>query len=321
MIKDTILDLSNEDYHNAAPYNEYLSSTQLKYYAKSPKVAKYMLDNPQQEKSDAMQVGSLFHLAMELYKKHGSIDAFYDSVAIFMPPKNPKTAQPYGTTTKAYQDALCSFKELNPSKSVVTYELATMIDDMVGVLVNNASDTSKQVNKLLQWGTSEVSHFVEYKDCKFKYRPDLETKQKIIDWKTVNTDDLSEKSINSIISKYGYDISAAFYLFMEHLRTGIWKTFYWCFVSKAMPYDAVLVDASRWTYEHDGADVVMPQVGAIKMKSLLDLHVKCSNERQWPGAEIYIPQDQHGRRIMTPTPPQWEISQASAIIDLLDIEQ
>ncbi len=59
----------------------------------------------------------------------------------------------------------------------------------------------------------------------------------------------------------------------------------------------------------------MPQVGAIKMKRLLDLHIKCTKENEWPGAEMFIPADDYGRRIMCPTPPTWEINNASDILE------
>ena len=181
-------------------------------------------------------------------------------------------------------------------------------------LLIDCGATSEQVCKLLKWGKPEVSHFIEYEGCKFKWRPDLETRRKIVDWKTVATDDLSERSINAQIAKFGYDISAAFYLFMEHERTGQWKQFYWVFVSKQPPYDAVLVDASEWTYKHEDG-IVLPQVGAIKMKALLDLHIKCTREQSWPGAEIFIPQSDNGMRIMCPIPPPWEVNNAANILE------
>ena len=53
MIDPVIHGLSNEAYHHEAPYSEYLSSSQLKVYSRSPKVAKFALDNPTEEKSDA----------------------------------------------------------------------------------------------------------------------------------------------------------------------------------------------------------------------------------------------------------------------------
>lgn len=315
-MEQTIYGLSNQAYHHEKPYSDYLSSSQLKHYGISPKAAKFALDNPEEEKSDALRFGSLFHMAMEKFQQFGTIDAFYDSVAIFQPPVNPKTGQPYGATTKAYTEAYSQFLADNNGKEIATIDEVRQIDDMVGSLVRPSvgGATARQVLKLLKWGKPEVSHFIEYEGCKFKWRPDLETNHKIIDYKTIATNDLSERSINAQIAKYGYDISAAFYLFMEHLQSGKWKQFYWIFVSKQEPYDAVMVDASEWTYKHDNG-IVLPQVGAIKMKALLDLHIRCTRENEWRGAEIFIPESDNGLRIMCPTPPPWEVSNAANILE------
>lgn len=313
-----IRDLPNEEYHDPnSKYGDYLSSTQLKHYLRSPAAFRYAIDHPEPQ-TDALRFGSLFHSAMQLFQQHGTIDAFWDSVAIFQPPTNPKTNQPYGVSTKAYTEAYAKFMTDNQGKYIATLAEVELIDDMVGAVVRPCigGTTAKQVLSLLKWGKPEVSHFVEIEGCKCKFRPDLETGKKIIDYKTIATDDLSERSINNIIAKYGYDISAAYYLYLEHEQSGIWKTFYWLFVSKVPPYDAVLVDASEWTYKYDPeTDIVMPQVGAIKMKRLLDLHIKCTKENHWPGAEINIPADDFGRRIMRPTPPPWEINNASNILE------
>lgn len=319
-MKDTIYGLSNHAYHYKAPFTDYLSSTSLKNYLKSPRYFKWKLDNPDEEKSDALAFGSLFHDLMAAIAEKKSLDAgllyWYGTLAVFQAPINEKTGQPYGVATKAYKEAYEAFLADNANMTIASEADIELCRDMADSLFNDCGATSEQMRKLLKWGRPEVSHFVEYEGCKFKYRPDLETKKKIIDYKTVATNDLSERSINSIIAKYGYDVAAAFYLFMEHERSGVWKTFYWCFVSKQPPYDAVLVDASNWSYDYDpDTDIVMPQVGAIKMKRLLDLHIKCTEENEWPGAEIFIPADDYGRRIMCPTPPTWEINNASDILE------
>ena len=235
-------------------------------------------------------------------------------IAVFKPPVNEKTGQPYGNTTKRYATDYEAFLQANECKTIASQEEVDTVLKMNQSLLIGCGATSEQVCKLLKWGKPEVSHFIEYEGCKFKWRPDLETRRKIVDWKTVATDDLSERSINAQIAKFGYDISAAFYLFMEHERTGQWKQFYWVFVSKQPPYDAVLVDASEWTYKHEDG-IVLPQVGAIKMKALLDLHIKCTREQSWPGAEIFIPQSDNGMRIMCPTPPAWEVSNATNLLE------
>lgn len=318
-MENIIYGLSNEDYHNKPPYSEYLSSSQLKAYAKSPKFAKFLMDNPQPQ-TDAMRFGSLFHGLMAcLAEENGDWSKGFfkwkDNIATFDPPINSKTGVYYGATTKAYTEAYEQFLADNAGKQVAHVLEADKVGDMANSLVRDCGNTSKQVCKLLKWGKAEVSHFIEYEGCKFKWRPDLERRKIVVDYKTVSTDDLSEKSINSIIANYGYDISAAFYLFMEHEQSGVWKTFYWLFVTKNPPHDAILVDASKWTYELDPTSgVVLPQVGAIKMKRLLDLHIKCKKENNYPGSEIFIPADGFGRRIMLANPPAWEVNNAANIL-------
>lgn len=294
MIEPIIRGLDNEAYHHEKPYSDYLSSSQLKAYAKSPKAAKYALDNPEEDKTDALRFGSLFHLAMEKFQQFGTIDAFYDRIAVFTPPVNEKTGQPYGNTSKAYKEAYEQFCEQNIGKEIVSAETAHQIDDMVGTLVRPSvgGETAKQVLKLLKWGEPEVSHFIEYQGCGFKWRPDLETKKKIIDWKTVATNDLREESLNRIILKYGYHISSSFYQFFTHEQTGEWKDFYIVFVSKEPPFDCVMVNMTNYGYRYyPEVDMVGQGPGAMEFKKLLDLHIKCSQNKEWPGAESFIAPD------------------------------
>ena len=49
---DTIYGLSNEDYHFNDPYREYLSSSALKHYLKSPRFARFAFDNPADRRAD-----------------------------------------------------------------------------------------------------------------------------------------------------------------------------------------------------------------------------------------------------------------------------
>lgn len=308
-----IRDLSNEEYHTSPEWRDYVSSTQLKLIAKSPKAFRYALDNPQ-EQTDAQRFGSLFHDLMACLAMHNGdwgrgYGVWLEGLAKFDPPINERTGQPYGSTTKAYRDALFDFQMQNVGATIVNPVDSDLASDMAHSLLNDCGETSKQVRKLLKMGEPEISHFVEYEGCKFKWRPDLQSRRKIVDWKTVNTDDLSEKSINSIIARYGYDVSAAHYQYFEHEQSGVWKEFYWVFISKTAPFDAVMVDASEWAYKYDEKyDIVTPGAGAIKFHRLLDLCVKCKKEDYWPGAEINIPVDGYGKRIMIPTPPPWEVN-------------
>ena len=318
-MESVIHGLSNEEYHYGERFRDYLSSSQIKKLAISPKAFRYALDHPAPQ-AYSKRLGSLFHDLMPCSPEHydngtEAVAQWLRGIAVFEPPVNEKTGAPYGTATKAYKEAYEAFLQANEGKTIASNDEISVINQMHKSLLCDSGATSEQVRKLLKWGKPEVSHFIEYEGCKFKWRPDLETRRKIVDWKTVATDDLSERSINAQIAKFGYDISAAFYLFMEHERTGQWKQFYWVFVSKQPPYDAVLVDASEWTYKHEDG-IVLPRVGAIKMKALLDLHIKCTREQSWPGAEIFIPQSDNGMRIMCPIPPPWEVNNAANILEL-----
>lgn len=307
---DTIYGLSNEDYHFKEPYREYLSSSALKDYLKSPRFAKFSIENSTEEKSEALRFGSLFHdLMANIANVNGmwahGYDAWRAGLAQFDPPVNPKTGVYYGANTKAYAEAYAQFEEENKGKTIVEAKTADLVGDMAHTLLNDCGSTSVQVRKLLKWGKPEVSHFIEYEGCKFKYRPDLETRRKIVDWKTVSTDDLSEENINRIILKFGYHVSAAFYQFFEHERTGLWKTFYLVLVSKGVPYDAVMVDMANYGYRYlPEYDMVVPGPGAIEFKKLLDLHIKCTKENEWPGAEAFIPSD-NGVRVIDIQPPRY----------------
>ncbi|MCM1220095.1 MAG: PD-(D/E)XK nuclease-like domain-containing protein [Lachnospiraceae bacterium] len=301
--------LSNEEYHDLnGKYGCYISSSLLKLYKKSPAAYYYATHNATNEQTDAMRFGSLFHSAMQLFQEYGTIDAFWDSVAIFKAPVNPKTGQPYGATTKAYTEAYTKFLVDNQGKEVATLADVARIDDMVGALVRPGvgGSTALQVLKLLKWGKPEVSIFYETEDgIKLKIRPDLLTSSKIIDWKTTNSDDLSEDAINHAILSFGYHISAAMYQWVAHKVIGKWLDFYLVFVSKIPPYDCVMVSMANYGYRRlPGVDDVIRGCGALEFERLLDMHTQCVKENHWPGAEINIPCDGN-YRILEIRPPRY----------------
>ena len=175
-MENVIHGLSNEAYHHEAPYSEYLSSSQLKRYAVSPKAFKFALDNPKEEKCDALRLGSLFHDLMACSAEHydngtKAIAEWMRHIAIFDPPKNEKTGQLYGSTTKAYKEAYEVFLQANEGKMIASNDEMSVINQMHKSLLCDSGATSEQVRKLLKWGKPEVSHFIEYEGCKFKWRP------------------------------------------------------------------------------------------------------------------------------------------------------
>lgn len=306
-IPDTIEGLSNEEYHRGEEFREYLSSTQIKDYVISPKYARYKRLHPEQFQigAEASEKGSLYHDYLESLVNTGSSEGFYKLFAVFDPPVNPRTGSPFGFGTKAYDEAKDFFQMQNEGKRLVSQTDVILVEKMAYELLNNCRSTSKSIREIIKWGKAEISHFVEYEGVKFKYRPDVETAKKIVDWKSVAVDDLHDDTINKVILKFKYHISAAFYQFMEHERSGVWKDFFWVFQQKSAPYDAVLVSAANWAYSQEDGIVKMGS-GAHMFAKLLEQHVYCTKNQDFDGAQIFIKPEFKGRRIMEPKVPMYE---------------
>lgn len=312
MTDSVIHGLSNEAYHHEAPYSEYLSSSQLKRYAVSPKAFKFALGNPTEEKSDALRFGSLFHDLMACLAEHKGdwSKGFFQwkgGIATFAPPINPKTQTYYGATTEAYTEAYEKFLSDNQGKTVAHILETDLAGDMAHSLLNCCGATSEQVRKLLKWAkATEVSYFYETEDgIKLKVRPDLLTRGKIVDWKTTALDSLDEDSIAKAIIKYGYHVSLSMYQYVLHEIEGKWYTPILIFVQKSEPHDCLMCDISEWSYTYfPEDDFVKPGVGAMEFQRLLKLHTECVKNNEWPGAENSIEADGN-TRIMKPAVPYW----------------
>ena len=301
-----IIGLDNELYHRGDGYDQYLSSTQIKDFLVSPKYAKYKKEHPEEFviSDDALEFGSMYHAYMESLHNHGDDREFAKFYTVFEAPVNEKTGKPYGRDTQKYISALEAAQAENPNLTFVSEDRVELVKLMVNELLNNCGETSKQVKTLLRQGQTEVSHFVEYEGVKFKFRPDLETKRKIVDWKTTTADSLHPSAIAKTITKFGYGISAAFYQFFEHEQSGIWKDFYWVFQQKTPPYDAVMVSAEQWAYSYNREyDMVSMGPSAILFKKLLDQYIECVKSGEFPGAEVFIEPGFRGHRIMSVDAP------------------
>lgn len=301
-----IIGLDNELYHRGDGYDQYLSSTQIKDFLVSPKYAKYKKEHPEEFviSDDALEFGSMYHAYMESLHNHGDDREFAKFYTVFEAPVNEKTGKPYGRDTQKYISALEAAQAENPNLTFVSEDRVELVILMVNELLNNCGETSKQVKTLLRQGQTEVSHFVEYEGVKFKFRPDLETKRKIVDWKTTTADSLHPAAIAKTITKFGYGISAAFYQFFEHEQSGIWKDFYWVFQQKTPPYDAVMVSAEQWAYSYNREyDMVSMGPSAILFKKLLDQYIECVKSGEFPGAEVFIEPGFRGHRIMSVDAP------------------
>ncbi len=307
-IEPIMYGLDNELYHRGEGFDEYLSSTQIKDFLISPKYAKYKHDHPEEFviSDDALEFGSMYHAYMESVHNYGDDREFVKQYHLFEAPVNEKTGKPYGRDTQKYIAALEATKADHPDWEFVSEERVNQVRLMVTELLENCGETSKQVKTLLRQGQSEVSHFIEYEGCKFKFRPDLETKRKIVDWKTTTLDNLHPRAVSKAITKFGYGISAAFYQFFEHEQSGVWKDFYWVFQQKTPPYDAVMVSAEQWAYSYNKEyDIVSMGPSALLFKKLLDQYIECKKSGEFRGAEIFIEPGFKGHRIMSVEAPTY----------------
>lgn len=109
-MSEIIHGLSNEAYHNSPEYAEYISSSQLKLYLKSPAAYKYAVEHPQPQ-TDAMRFGSLFHDVMAAIAEGASLCEVLDAIAVFKPPINERSGKPFGPQTDRYKDAYKTFIE------------------------------------------------------------------------------------------------------------------------------------------------------------------------------------------------------------------
>lgn len=307
MIEPIIYGLSNHAYHFEAPYTDYLSSSALKLYLRSPRAYKFAADNPVEDKSDALRFGSLFHDLMAALSDGAILSEVLDAVVVFEPPVNERTGQPYGNTTKAFTSAYDEFMQANSGKLIASRDELSQVSAMLRSLLVDSGATATQVWKLLKWAkATEVSYFYETEDgIKLKVRPDLLTRDKIVDWKTCSLDSLDEDSIVRQIIKYRYDVSLSMYQYVIHAIEGRWLTPILVFVQKQEPFDAIMCDISEWCYMYDKTyDVVTMGCGALEFRRLLDLHTGCVKNNEWPGAENAL--EANGNvRIMKPKIPAY----------------
>ena len=299
--------ITNDDYHNADKYKKFCSSSILKLLMVSPKYARYCLDNPEAKESEAMNQGSVYHSMLASLTNKGDLSEFEKEYFIFNPPKNPKTNSSYGFATKAYQEAVESEVASNQGKLPCSEDQKKVAESMIDELLNGNPHLSPTVNHMIKIGIAEQSHFLEYQGQKFKYRTDLKTNKKIVDWKKTKLGSPKPEAFEREIIKYNYHISAAFYQFFEFVLTGKWKDFYWIVQESEPPFDFLIHNSSEWTYQinhSDGCTIEM-NTGSLMFSKLLEYWILCSERNQWPGYSIFLQPDWKNQRIGYPTVPIW----------------
>jgi hypothetical protein len=299
--------ITNNDYHNSEDYKKFSSSSELKLLLISPMWMRYCQDNPKSTIGvQAAQEGSAYH---DILSHIVNGTSFEDASVIFEPPINPKSGNPFGYDTIKFKDAmdLCTME--NPGKLIYSSKEIILANTMIDNLLNGNPHLSNDVKYLIKKGQAEKSYFTEYQGAFFKFRPDLVTKTKIIDWKTCRHQEPKPENWSRKVHDMGYDISASFYQFFDFIITGKWKPFYWIAQEKEPPYDFNILSADDYAYriEKDGdSQIPIPGNGALKFRKLLEQYILCTENNEWPGYSIFINPDRFGRRIATPIVPGWE---------------
>ena len=158
--------------------------------------------------TDAMRFGTALHCKLLTPSEYAS------SIAIFNPPVNPKTDEPYGATTKTYVEARNTFLAANSTKTIISMSDAILIEKLT-----NEFRLHPIAPKLFQGFTvSEQTVRGELKTTlgnlvQVKGRIDAYTASGLIDIKTTATlDDASGRDrFRYTIYDYKYLVQLAFY--------------------------------------------------------------------------------------------------------------
>jgi hypothetical protein len=309
--------IRNEDYHNSSDYLDFCSSSTLKLLMTSPLYARYSLDHPEKKESEAMSQGSVYHSMLASLTNKKDLSDFENEYFLFDAPVNSKTGKPYGFDSIAYQESRELAIMENQSKLPCSREEKQIAEDMIDVLRNKNPHLSPQIQQLLNIGKAEQSHFCEYQGQRFKYRTDLKTAKKIVDWKKTKLESPKPENWSREVIKWNYHISAAFYQFFEFLLTGVWKEFYWIAQESEPPYDFNILSAGNWTYDIDPTDgnVIEMHTGAMMFQKLLEYWILCCEQNEWPGYSIFIRPNFKGQRIGFPQVPGFYENQMFEFFD------
>jgi len=302
-------EIPNEEYHRGEQYRDYFSSSMIKNYLISPKFARYSQLNPSNSDTPAKQEGTIYHDLLESHTNHGNDSTFPWVTFNFKAPINPSTSKAYGVVSAKYQNAyeieLADFMVDNPGVKVGPENFIINAKNMVGELLNGNPHLSPDIATFIKNGVAEQSHFLEYKGGLYKFRTDVKTRSKIIDWKKTRLGCPKIENWGKEVVNYGYHISAAMYQLLEKEISGKWKPFYWVAQENEPPYDFNIIDASGWTYEISGGVVTKLNSGALILAKLMGQHQWCNDNQQWPGYSLFTQPNLRGRRIARSKTPGW----------------
>lgn len=302
--------ITNHEYHNGERFKEFISSSILENWLISPKYARYKELNPEPEEyKQHFAAGSIWHDMLAGLVNAGNLEKYKRHWHIFEPPINKTTGNAYGPTTNAYQDAVALALQKNPGKELCASTDVERAEIMINELLKGNPHLSPDINFLIKKGKAEISSFCQYQGHKFKYRSDLETISKIIDWKTLPQGAAHPNEVHRQIIKFNYHFKAAFYQFFHHEITGRWKSFYWVFQEKEPPFDFIIESADNWAFEievdFNGHQIAHPKTGALLFMKVLEQYIYCRENDYYPGYSSMIQPGFKDQRIHESKVPGW----------------
>lgn len=242
-----LFNVSNELYH-AGPG---ISSTSLKNILRSPAHYKYS----ENVTTPAMKFGTMIHESI-------LEPDIFSSKYIVMPK--------FDRRTKAGKAEYAEFIEANKNKTPATQDELNEINSIKQSFINN-----KYCRNLLKTSTNELAAYTYDDDTGLliKAKADILHHGSIYAIADIKScDDARPSNVSKTISKYRYDLSAAFYMdiFSKVLGQDI-SSFIWAFVEKKKPYGIRTYLVNNEVYEH----------GKTLYKGALNLLNTCIENDSW----------------------------------------
>lgn len=243
-------DIPIEDYHHAAKYQQFFSSSDLKDFMRSPMHCHYNKFFPKPE-TPGMRFGTIFH-------------------AVALEPKTVAVAPELNMRTNAGKAAWETFCGLNKGKVI-----ATKAENAQACAMVESIKKHRVAGSLLEApGEIELSGFFDEPvfGIPGKLRCDkiLPDDRIIIDLKS--TTDASEEEFAKTIFNYGYDVSGAWYNLGAHQIDRKSYEVILIAVEKTPPYAC---NTFRLTEQHFA-------MAYMKIDSILDSLKKCIDTDYWP---------------------------------------
>jgi len=266
--------LSNDAYHR----NPAVGSTSLKKLLDvTPARLRFLLDNPEEKRSEALVFGSLLHsLILEP-------DTVFDRYVIETEKLQDKTKAVRNGGSKEIWEDLKKTADAT-GKDLVKNELWLATQSAANAI------KSHDFFHVIAGSRKEVSLFsmIEGVSCKARYDAWNQDMGIVIDLKTMRRS-LSNRAIQREIIDRAYHLSAAMYLRVgRELKLNTTK-FVWMFIENFPPYSCRFVEASK----------ALIETGERDFLHCLEIYRDCMERNYWPD---------YAKQVSVIEPPEWYVN-------------